>query len=84
METIHGQDLKELLVELYKYYFSICEKSDRETEDFKKTYEIGLFDGCIDAVSIIYLALYGMEETLNLWHSVGAFGGLKDDKTTGG
>ena len=84
MKTKHGQDLKELLVELYKYYFSISSAADRETEDAGTAYKVGLSDGCIDAVSTIFLALYGSQETLNLWHSVGAFGGSENDKTTGG
>lgn len=86
MTTKSGQELKEMLSELYRYYF--CELKQVEAEDRETIdeYKVGKFSGGVDAVSAIYLALYGGREMMQLWtdtlnaHEVGA---EQNDQTTG-
>lgn len=68
MKTKSGQDLKELLVELYSYYFGNVKKAING-ENEKKDYQAGVFSGGLDAVSAIFLEMYGSRELMELWNS---------------
>ena len=93
MKTTSGQDLKKELEELYIYYFGEGRKQTEKNEDkdFELTerdtdfYMEGKFSGALDAVSAIYLSLFGGKETMQLWHrALAKFekDETDDDKTT--
>jgi hypothetical protein len=84
MKTKNGRDLKEVLEELYNYYFSEVKRLiDNDETDSKSKGE--RFSGGLDAVSAIYLALYGAQELTDLWNSAKEKSeGATNDETTGG
>lgn len=84
MKTINGQELKEMLIELYSYYFSEVNKT-LIGEERKRDYQTGIFSGGLDAVSAIFLQLYGGRELMKLWtsHLLKDSEGGTDDQTTG-
>lgn len=71
--------LKDLLEELYRYYFGRVRQLSNEVDEESVFYEAKA-QGGLEAVETIYLQLYGGKETYRLWE-----GELKRyDKTAGG
>lgn len=85
MKTKSGQDLKEMLEELYNYYFGEVKKAING-ENEKRDYQAGVFSGGLDAVSAIFLQMYGGRELMELWTSqlLKDSEVSTDDQTTGG
>jgi len=69
MKTLTGQDLKEMLEELYRYYFLEFRKSDKDdrTDTPETIYNDGQNAGSMNTVGSIYLALYGGGDMYKLW-----------------
>lgn len=73
------KELKDLLEELYRYYFGRVRQLSNEVDEESVFYEAKA-QGGLEAVETIYLQLYGGKETYRLWE-----GELKRyDKTAGG
>lgn len=78
MNTTSGQDFKKMLEGLYIYYFGESRKQIEKNEDRGLTerdtdfYIEGKFSGALDAVSAIYLSLFGAKDTMQLWNSTRA------------
>lgn len=83
MEAKTGQDLKEMLTEMYVYYFG---EVKRRTGKGKDDYQTWKFSGAVDAVSAIFLSLYGGQEMMELWKSQVEKGSevAENDTATGG
>ena len=69
MKTLTGQDLKEMLEELYHYYFMKFRESDNDdrTDTPETIYNDGQNAGSMNTVGSIYLALYGGGDMYKLW-----------------
>lgn len=69
MKTIEGKELKELLEELYRFYFKtakdMLDKGGKLTE--LESYYGARSMGAEEAVGAIYLALYGGKEMTKLY-----------------
>lgn len=73
------KELKDLLEELYRYYFGRVRQLSNEVDEESAFYEAKA-QGELEAVETIYLNLYGGKETYRLWE-----GEVKRyDKTAGG
>lgn len=61
MKTIEGQEVREMLKELYWYYFKESRKfdSDEEVVTVDDAYKIGGIDGNANAICVIYLQMFG-------------------------
>lgn len=75
METIDGKDLKELLEELYRFYFKtakdMLDKGGKPTE--LESYYGARSMGAEEAIGSVYLALYGGKDMTKLYSEC-AFG----------
>lgn len=83
-KTIDGKDLKELLEELYRFYFKtakdMLDKGGKLTE--LESYYGARSMGAEEAIGAVYLALYGGKDMTKLYSEC-AFGTGEDDKRTG-
>lgn len=72
------KELKDLLDEMYRYFFGRVRQLSNEVDEESAFYEAKA-QGGLEAVETIYLQLYGGKETYRLWE-----GELKRyDKTAG-
>lgn len=73
------KELKDLLDEMYRYYFGRVRQLSNEVDEESAFYEAKA-QGGLEVVETIYLQLYGGKETYRLWE-----GEVKRyDKTAGG
>ena len=67
IKTITGQNLKDMLVELYEYYFEKAKEADRDTNHPGENYEIGKWDGACEVLDCLMLHLYGGKFAFQNW-----------------
>lgn len=67
VKTITGQKLKDMLEELYKYYFKKARGVDRDTNHPGENYEIGKLDGACEVLNCIIFNLYGGKCAFGNW-----------------
>lgn len=81
--TIDGKDLKELLEELYRFYFKtakdMLDKGGKLTE--LESYYGARSMGAEEAIGAVYLALYGGKDMTKLYSECVSRTGENDKKT---
>lgn len=67
VKTIMGQNLRDMLEELYEYYFQKAKAADRDTNHPGENYEIGKLDGACEVLDCIIFHLYGGKFAFGNW-----------------
>ena len=67
VKTIMEQNLRDMLEELYEYYFQKAREADRDTNHPGENYEIGKLDGACEVLDCIIFHLYGGKFAFGNW-----------------
>ena len=67
VKTIMGQNLRDMLEELYEYYFQKAREADRDTNHPGENNEIGKLDGACEVLNCIIFHLYGGKVAFCNW-----------------
>ena len=77
-----GQGLKEMLEEMYAWYFKAARKYVRGKKHTADTaWRLGKMDGGVEAIGAVYLAMYGGKEMWDLWQ--GCLQDCEDEEKAG-
>lgn len=66
IKTKTGQNLKDMLIELYQYYFKLAKKANRGRMNVK-VYNVGFYDGALEMIDTILFSVYGGKEAFENW-----------------
>ena len=64
---MNEEKLKNDLVEVYTYNFKKATESNRESKDPEVSYQIGKYDGAVEAMEAIMLQVFGGQAMYEIW-----------------